>query len=103
MSATVVRLDDHRPHLTGVATCYGCGLSGPAVVDARADLNALECPACGALAMRLPPPGRVGPTRCGCGEYQPPHPCPFEVEMDDDHEAACTCCAACEERCGRDT
>lgn len=31
-----------------------------------------------------------------------PHPCPFDCEINDDHESLCTCCEICQQECADD-
>ena len=40
---------------------------------------------------------------CKCSEEDiEEHTCPFLVEINDDSESLCTCCAECEENCVMD-
>ena len=54
----LIELDEMRPHYAGWATCSReeCGHVACVVVDARADINHLECPQCGEMTAQLPPP-----------------------------------------------
>lgn len=36
---------------------------------------------------------------CTCATEYDEHPCPFRIEINDDFETLCTCCAACEGDC----
>jgi len=37
--------------------------------------------------------------KCTCDEWQEPHPCPFDEEVDGDSETLCNCCPVCTEEC----
>lgn len=73
----IIRLDDARearePHIQGPALCLACKHTWQAVVHAKADMGALECPACGAergtFATHISAP-EAGPVwTCACGTY----------------------------------
>lgn len=63
--AEVIDLDARRPHILGWVVCRQCGHHHLAVVDARADGNALECNGCGSMSGELQPdrPADVVPIR----------------------------------------
>ena len=82
----LVELDAQRPHLAGPARCCGCGHRWVSVVDARADLQTLECPGCSQ------PEGQL---LCGEECEEPacaPHRCPVGPGQ-------CACCVGCEVVC----
>jgi hypothetical protein len=59
--AEVVPLDEQRPHAVGHIVCRECGHHHVGVVDARADLDALQCSSCNEMTARMQPdpPGEV--------------------------------------------
>jgi len=41
--------------------------------------------------------------KCKCGkEAQPSHTCPYQEDINNDHEFKCNCCEDCEEQCCMD-
>lgn len=42
----IVRLSDHKPHLSGIARCVKCGYEWEAIQPVPA-VDPMECPACG--------------------------------------------------------
>lgn len=98
----VVDLDDHRPHVTGIATCMGCAWSWVAVVDERADMTTLECPSCSKPLGALPGALDDAVYACACDEHQAPHLCPYMQEVHSVDGEPCTCCDACVRRCWED-
>ena len=60
----IIELDAHRPHFVGYAICP-CGHSSLAVVDARANLDTLQCASCMSMtaSMQPDPPAIVTPLR----------------------------------------
>ncbi len=40
--------------------------------------------------------------RCGVNELLPLHPCPYQAEINDNHDFRCTCCTYCIQECADD-
>jgi len=41
--------------------------------------------------------------KCGKNPAQEPHPCPYQEEINDNHDPeCCTCCPECEQQCRDD-
>jgi hypothetical protein len=40
--------------------------------------------------------------RCEKHDAQDPHPCPYNVEMNEDEDTLCDCCEDCEYECVQD-
>lgn len=40
--------------------------------------------------------------KCGKNPASEPHPCPYQIDINDNYESTCTCCAECEQNCADD-
>jgi hypothetical protein len=49
--ADVIDLDAHRPHRVGWSTCSACGHSVVSVILEQDPIPAMECSACGEMAV----------------------------------------------------
>lgn len=51
--------NENMPHVVGFEKCRECGKEVVGVVDARADLSALECSRCGKMTSEMAPPSEA--------------------------------------------
>jgi len=44
----------------------------------------------------------TGPHCAGEGKAREPHSCPYQEEINEDHDFRCTCCELCTDECAMD-